>query len=182
METFLNWELDILNRIQNCMQCAFLDWLFPAVTKLGDAGIIWILLTLVLMIFPKTRKTASMLAIALTVGFLLGNLTLKPLVARVRPFILNPSVVLLIDAPHDYSFPSGHTLSSFEAAFVLLFRSRKMGIPAVILASLIAFSRMYLYVHYPTDVLAGILLAFVIAIFSVWLTELLYRKIRSDQL
>jgi undecaprenyl-diphosphatase len=72
-------------------------------------------------------------------------------------------IPLLIEAPTDYSFPSGHTIASFEAATVLLIRHKKWGIMAMVLAVLIAFSRLYLYVHYPTDVLSSIVLGIGIA-------------------
>ena len=89
------------------------------------------------------------------------NVTLKPLVARIRPYDLQETlgnhINLLISAQHDYSFPSGHTIASFEACVVLLIHDKRMGIPATILACLIAFSRLYLYVHYPTDVIFSII-------------------------
>ena len=140
------------------MRCAFLDAVMPFISKLGDGGAIWIALTLVLMLFRKTRRTGYMLALSLVLGLLIGNLTLKPLIARVRPYDANPDFVLLIDRLSDYSFPSGHTLASFEAATVLLLQYRAKAVPALVLALLIAFSRLYLYVHYPSDVLAGALL------------------------
>ena len=87
---------------------------------------------------------------------------LKPAVGRIRPYdfqeSLGVTINLLIDKQHDFSFPSGHTIASFEACTVLLLANKKMGIPAAILAVLIAFSRMYLYVHYPTDVIASVIL------------------------
>ena len=95
---------------------------------------------------------------ALGLCLLCGNLLLKPLIGRIRPFNVQDAITLLIAAPLDYSFPSGHTMSSFAAAMVLLLTDRRMGIPAMLLAGLIAFSRMYLYVHYPTDILGGALL------------------------
>jgi undecaprenyl-diphosphatase len=101
---------------------------------------------------------------ALALDVLLCNVMLKPLVGRMRPFTVNTGVELLINAPKDFSFPSGHTAASFAAAFALLFVKNKLWIPSMILASLIAFSRLYLYVHYPTDVLAGILLGLIVSV------------------
>jgi undecaprenyl-diphosphatase len=110
-------------------------------------------------------------------GLLICNITLKPLVGRMRPYDFqiqelgktwNDILVggkLLVETPHDFSFPSGHTIASFEACGVLMLNDKRLGIPATILAILIAFSRLYLYVHYPTDVIfsvfAGILFAFI---------------------
>ena len=157
-ERLLALDTAALDAIQG-MRCAFLDAVMPFISKLGDGGAIWIALTLVLMLFRKTRRTGYMLALSLVLGLLIGNLTLKPLIARVRPYDANPYFVLLIDRLSDYSFPSGHTLASFEAAAVLLMQYRAKAVPALVLALLIAFSRLYLvHVHYPSDVLAGVLL------------------------
>ena len=158
MEQLSLWELNILDFIQENLRCGFLDWFFSTITRLADSGIFWILLAVTLLLFKKTRKTGLMMGVALLFGLVVGNMTLKPLIARIRPYDLNPSVTLLIDKLHDYSFPSGHTLSSFEGATVLMIRDKRFGIPAIILAALIALSRLYLYVHYPTDVLAGAIL------------------------
>lgn len=97
----------------------------------------------------------------------IGNLILKNLVARSRPFFFNTAVDLLISVPTDYSFPSGHTMSSFTAAVILYHADKRLGIPALILAFLIAFSRLYLYVHFPSDVIAGALIGIAIG-FVVW--------------
>ena len=108
------------------------------------------------------------MGIAMLMGLLLCNLTLKPLCQRPRPYdyqfdVFNKLIPLLIEQQHDFSFPSGHTIASFEAAGVIALNNKKWGIPALILASLIAFSRLYLYVHYPTDVLVSVLLGLALA-------------------
>lgn len=162
MNFLLSADTALLDAVYS-LKCPFLDTVMPLISAPGDGGAVWILLTLVLMLFKKTRKTAYTMALALAAGLILGNLILKPLIARPRPYEFNPSVTLLVGRLEDYSFPSGHTLASFEAATVLLLRHRAKAIPAVILAALIAFSRLYLYVHYPSDVLGGILLGVAIA-------------------
>ena len=91
-------------------------------------------------------------------GFLVCNVFLKPFVARIRPFNINTAVDIIIKRPTDYAFPSGHTTSSFIAATIIYCQNRKWGYASFILASLIAFSRLYLYVHYPTDIITGIIL------------------------
>ena len=164
-------ELAVLDWLQAHLRCDFLDAVMPFISGLGDGGAVWIGLTLVLMLFRKTRKTGYMMALALVLGLLIGNLTLKPLIARIRPYDANPDVTLLIDRLSDYSFPSGHTLASFEAAAVLLLQYRAKAIPALVLALLIAFSRLYLYVHYPTDVLAGALLGVAFAFLARFAVE-----------
>ena len=111
-------------------------------------------------------------------GLLITNLILKNAVQRIRPCDLNAAVELLIERPHDWSFPSGHTTSSFAAAAALLYANKKMGIPALILASLIAFSRLYLYVHFPTDILAGILIGVACALLVIYI----YKKVNWDNM
>lgn len=157
----------ILDFIQANMRCTFLDWIMPYISLIGDYGAMWILLALILIINEKTRIMGIEMAVALLLGFLIANITLKPLIARVRPFDVNTDVMLLIKAPTDFSFPSGHTVSSFAATGVVWLNDRKYGIAALTLATLIAFSRLYLYVHYPTDVFAAIIIGVVTAILSV---------------
>ncbi|MBQ7288797.1 MAG: phosphatase PAP2 family protein [Clostridia bacterium] len=173
MNTF---ELSILDAIARYLQCPFLDWLMPLVTRLGDGGIFWILLAAVLLCFPKTRKTGLSMGLALLIGFLFGNLFLKNVFARIRPYDINTGVELLVERLSDYSFPSGHTLAAFEGAVVVAIRNKRWGIPALVLAGLIAFSRLYLYVHYPSDVLAGALLGTAIAFLACHLVNKGYEK------
>lgn len=130
----------------------------PAFTRLGDGGALWIALALVLLLFPKTRRTGAAVALGLLLETLCCNGLLKPLVARVRPYDVNPAVSLLVDRLSDFSFPSGHTGAAFAAASGLYFSKSPLWPPAAVLSVLMAFSRMYLYVHYPTDIAGGILL------------------------
>lgn len=175
VQNFLNscavsFDLPILDWIQANLQSSFMDKFMPIVTVLGDAGLFWIAWAVLLLLFPKTRKIGLGMGFALIMGLLVCNVTLKPMIQRIRPYDFQEQefgilINLLIDRQHDFAFPSGHTIASFEAATVLLKNSKKMGIPAMILAFIIAFSRLYLYVHYPTDVIfsvfAGILFAFI---------------------
>lgn len=168
METVFNFlaegfDLPILDWIAANLRCPFWDAVMPVVTRLGDAGIFWILLTAVLLFLPKYRRIGLGMVFALLLGLLVCNITMKPLLARIRPYdyqreYFGNVIALLIPAQHDFSFPSGHTLASFESAVVLMLGNKKLGVPALILASLIAFSRLYLYVHYPTDVLFSLVL------------------------
>ena len=129
-----------------------------AITKLGNAGVIWIALVLGLLLIPKTRRCGAVLAAALLINTVLCNGIIKPCVARPRPCDVNTAIQLLISHPTDYSFPSGHTAASFTAVAALYFSGdKKIWKAAIVLGILIAFSRMYLYVHYPTDILGGIL-------------------------
>ena len=162
------FDLPILDWIQANLKSDLLDTVMPIITLFGDGGVFWIVIAVLLLCIPKTRKIGLGMGFALLMGLVVCNITLKPLVGRIRPYDLQEqlgvTIPLLTDRMHDYSFPSGHTIASFEASVVLLKNNKWMGIPAVILAVLIAFSRLYLYVHYPTDVIfsvfAGILFAF----------------------
>ena len=157
------------------LHTGFGDFLMPLVSFLGNGGLIWICIAVGLLCFGKTRRYGVMVAVALLLGLLIGNLILKPLVARPRPCHLHPQVELLIPVPQDYSFPSGHTLSGFAAAGVLFSMRRRVGVAAFILAGLIALSRMYLYVHYPSDIAAGVLLGLCCAFAAIRLTGWLER-------
>ena len=170
------FELKILDFIREHLACPFLDAVMPVITSLANGGIIWIIAAILLLVFKKTRKTGFSVALALIIGLIIGNLILKNLVGRIRPYDLNADVELLVSRLSDYSFPSGHTLTSFETASVLMIRDKKLGIPSLILATLIAFSRLYLYVHYPTDVLAGIILGVLIGFISCKAVDLIYKR------
>ena len=134
---------------------SFLTVLFKAITFLGEGGLIWIALGLCLIAYKKTRWVGISVLLALLFSLLVGNVTLKPLVARPRPCWRNSLVDLLIQNPKDYSFPSGHALSSFAAAMAIFMNRRKMGVAALLFAFIMGCTRLYFYVHYPTDVLAG---------------------------
>ena len=143
-------ELNILDWFQT-LHTPILDKIMTSITKLGDAGIFWIILTLLFLIIPKMRKTGIIMAAALIMDLLICNVA-----ARTRPYDVNTSVQLLVAKLHDYSFPSGHTAASFASVTALyLAGEKKLWKPALVLACLIAVSRLYLYVHYPTDVLGG---------------------------
>lgn len=148
-------ELKILDWFQT-LHTPVLDKIMTSITKLGDAGIFWIILTLLFLIIPKMRKTGIIMAAALIMDLLICNVAVKNLVARTRPYDVNTGIQLLVAKLHDYSFPSGHTAASFASVTALYFAGeKKLWKPALVLACLIAVSRLYLYVHYPTDVLGG---------------------------
>ena len=179
---FLNqYEIGILDFIQEHLSCGFLNKVMPIITMLGDAGIFWIMIAVIMLFFRQTRKTGLTMGLAMIMGLLIGNATLKPFVARIRPYDVNEGIQLLIEKLHDFSFPSGHTLASFEAAGVLMIcERRRFGYPALALAIIIAFSRLYLYVHYPTDVLAGAALGLLFAYLSYLIINALFRKFAPD--
>ena len=158
----ISFDLPILEWIQANLQSGFLDTVMPIITAFGNGGISWIACAVLLMFLPKTRRIGVGMAFALTMGLVVCNIILKPGVARIRPYdlqeTLGVTIDLLIKRSHDFSFPSGHTIASFGACTVLMLGNKQLGIPATLLAILIAFSRLYLYVHYPTDVITSIVL------------------------
>ncbi len=156
------FEIEVLKSIQSIFGCRFMDFLMPGISLLGNGGFVWILCGIILLFTKKHRRFGIMMLAGMLIGFLIGNIALKNLIARPRPCWIESTYPLLIENPSDFSHPSGHTLSSFISAFVLLKADRRLGYSAMTLAILIAFSRLYLFVHFPTDVLAGILLAYLI--------------------
>lgn len=164
-------ELRFLDFLQT-LHTPLLDKILAFITSLGNAGIIWIVLAVVLLILPKTRKTGIIVAAALLMDLILCNLILKNLVARVRPYDVNTAIAILIKKPLDFSFPSGHTAASFAAMTALfLAKMKKAWIAALVLAVLIAFSRLYFYVHYPTDVLGGAVVGILSGIIGYTIVE-----------
>lgn len=175
----MNWlneaELPILWWIRENLTNPFLDTVMPYITSLARHGEFWILLALILLCFKKTRKAGVAMGIAMALGFLVGNIGLKNIIARTRPYDM-VEVEVLVKHLSDFSFPSGHTLVSFNAAIALHHYHRKWGVAALALATVIALSRLYLFVHYPTDVVAGFLLALVLAFASCRLVDWLWSR------
>ena len=173
MNTFLqsvqNLDGEILLQIQQHLRTDMLTPFMKIVTFLGNGGWFWILCAVVLLAVPKTRKTGYAAVLSLIFGVIVTNLLLKNIVARPRPFAEIEALIPLIAKPTDFSFPSGHTTASFAVALVMLrMLPKKIGIPAVVLAALVAFSRLYLGVHYPADVLTGFVVALVGSSLAVW--------------
>lgn len=147
-------ELDFLLALQQ-LHNPILDRVMVVITSLGNAGWLFIVIGIFLLRKNSTRKQGFHVLLALIFSVIVCNVFVKDLVARARPCWLIPEIELLIHMPTDYSFPSGHTSASFAAAVALGVHNRNMGILMYVLAFLIAFSRMYLFVHFPTDVLGG---------------------------
>ena len=175
-----HFDLPILEWIAANLYCPFLDAVMPVITLLGDAGIFWIAIAVLLLFIPKYRKIGLSMGAALLLGVVVCNLIMKPAFARIRPFdyqleYFGKTIKLLVATPHDFSFPSGHTIASFEAAAAIAIHNKKWGIPALILACLIAFSRLYLYVHYPTDVIVSVVLGIGFAFLGSWIVKKAYK-------
>ena len=159
----MNWEFEFLFFLQD-IHTPLLDKTMLFFTKMGNIGMPWIGIAVVLLFFKKTRKCGIAILGSLLLKELIGNLILKNLIARPRPCWIYDTVPLLISAPSSYSFPSGHTFDGFAAAGSIFLYNKKAGIFAVIVAATIAFSRMYLFVHFPTDILASVVLGTLVAV------------------
>lgn len=151
-------------------------WIF--VTHLGDEGYLWIALGIVLLFWKKTRPIGITVLLSLLFDFLIINVTLKGLVARPRPFVINEAIAPLVGGVSPYrSFPSGHSGGSFAAMLALSkWLPKKIGIPAIILAAMVALSRLYVGVHYPTDILGGFVVGFVSSFAAYRIVKSVMRK------
>ena len=192
MEAILQFDSSILLWIQDHVRGGILTPIMQGITHLGDKGAFWILLTLALLIYPnrKTRRLGVFCGCAMVIGLVVTNLIIKNWVARVRPYDLmdplNPAVrhplfvrlSLIVGAEHDWSFPSGHTTNSLACAWVLFRKApKKWGVAALVLAILIALSRLYVGIHYPTDVLGGVVIGICSACLSMWLVPKVEKKL-----
>ena len=163
-----NADSAILLWIQDTLRAAWLNPLVIGITHLGDTGALWILVALVLLAFKQTRKLGLVCALSMIIGLAVTNLVIKNWVARVRPYELVDGLERIIGAQHDWSFPSGHSTNSFACAWVLFRKApRRYGVPALVLAILIALSRLYVGVHYPTDVLGGTVIGIASAVIAM---------------
>ncbi len=171
-EILVNLEGPILLWIQEYLRVDFLTPVITFITHLGDGGRIWIACALLFLILPKTRKTGVVMAASMLLNLLATNIVLKNLFARTRPYVAVEGLHRMIEAQSDFSFPSGHTACSFAAA-VVIFRlcPRKVGIPAIVLAVLISLSRLYVGVHFPTDVIGGAIIGTAAALFVCWVEQ-----------
>lgn len=177
LEWLLNLDGNILLFIQEFIRNPVMTPFVKFITTLGNGGGIWIFLTLVMLIIPKTRKVGWMMTAALIGTLLVNNIFLKNIVARTRPYEVIPDLTYLVPKPGEYSFPSGHAGSSFAVACVM-FRKfpKKCGIPALVLAILIALSRLYVGVHYPSDVLFGVISGIAISYAAVAVVEWIEKR------
>jgi len=172
------WEVSILEwfaSIQNPAMNAIMKFL----SLIGYAGLIWIAMTVVMLFFKQTRKMAISMIFALMLSVIFTNLIIKNAVGRVRPYVVNDGLSLIVKAATDASFPSGHTTASFAAAVAFFMHRKKAGIPMLILAALIGISRLYVNIHYPTDVIIGVVLGILYGL-GGWLinTKLFFPKVK----
>jgi undecaprenyl-diphosphatase len=178
MNAIFNFDAAILLWLQNSFRNPILNPIMVFITHLGDAGLLWTALTLLMLGFRKTRKVGVASMISMVIGLIVVNIVLKNWVARVRPYELIEGLNLMIGKQHDFSFPSGHATNSLACAWVLFRQTpRKYGVPALAVAILICLSRLYVGIHYPTDVLGGAAIGICAACLSLWLSPIIEKKI-----
>lgn len=169
-------DFSILDFIQNNLRTDFLDTVMVFFSRIGEGGMIWFAIATLLLFFRKSRTCGVVMILSMGVTLLFGEFVLKNLIGRVRPCNINLDVEMLVNRPSSFSFPSGHTSSSFASATAVFQWNKKFGIAALVLAVFISFSRLYNYVHYPTDVLAGMLFGILVSL----LVYHLFRRYKLD--
>ncbi len=177
-------ELSILDFIQQYLNFNFLDPFLRVMTYSGNHGLIFIVFSVILLINKKTRKIGIYCLASLAIGALITNVSLKPLFARTRPYEYS-NIMLKIIKPTDYSFPSGHTTAAFAVAFVLLktrysIKNHKIYLYFLVFAILMAYSRLYFYVHFPSDVLAAVVIGYIASILAKYLIDKLHDKLSTS--
>lgn len=169
------FEIKILDAIRNGISCKPLDVFFSVYTKFGGVAFM-ILLSLVLIIIKKTRKLGICAGLAMLMGIFVGNFIIKKAVGRIRPYEFNKAAKLIVGKERDLSFPSGHAMACFALATSVFLKHKKAGVICYVAAVLMAFSRIYLYLHYPSDVLVGVILGIISAFAANFIVEKISKK------
>ena len=170
MDSILDFDFSILNFIQEHLRCAFMDGAMSFFSYIGEAGLVWIVFSVVLLFFKKTRVIGIASLAAMAITYTLNDLVLKQLIGRPRPFSdcyeqrLLSEADLIIKKPSGAGFPSGHSAIAGAVTTTMFLHNKKLGFCVLVPALLVVFSRLYNYVHFPTDVLCGILLGVIVAI------------------
>ena len=176
------FEAIILKAVNSALSCKLLDLIFVFISFIGNKGMVWIILSVILIAFKKTRKAGICAGIALIICLLAGNLFLKPLIGRMRPYDFDQNIKLIVAPLSDASFPSGHTMAAFAFSFAVAHFYRKQAIVFYVIASLMAFSRIYLMVHYPTDVIGGVIFGTIFGYIAIKIVERIFKnEIRSNE-
>lgn len=178
------FEAGIILWIQENIRGTIGNVFWQFITHLGDDGILWIVMGILLLFLKKTRPIGFAVLLALLFDYLIINVALKGLVARPRPFVVNELIKPLVGGVSPYrSFPSGHSGGSFAAMFALYkWVPKKIGIPALFLASLVAVSRLYVGVHYPTDIIGGCIIGYICSVLAYYVVKMVMRKLGEKKI
>lgn len=180
LEAVTTWDASVITAIYENVHSAFLTMFFRIVTLLGEGGIFWIAVAVILLFFKKTRRSGICIGASLLIGVIVGNGIIKNVVARPRPYDAIAGIESVVSHLSDYSFPSGHSLCCFEAATALATNRTKWAIPAYVGAVLVAVSRLFLFVHYPTDVICGALLGVLFGVLGSLAAGAIYDRVCAN--
>lgn len=176
MIDFINsLDKEIMFFISENFKSDFCDKIMPIITSIGNKGFVWIVISIILFFQEKTRKYSYMMITSLLGSLIIGNIILKLTIRRPRPFDVFNYIELLIKKPLDFSFPSGHTMTAFACSFIIYSFNKKLGFISFVLALLIAYSRVYLFVHFPSDIIAGAIIGIIIAYLSKKFIQYFYK-------
>lgn len=180
LEAVTTWDASVITAIYENVHSAFLTMFFRIATLLGEGGIFWIAVAVILLFFKKTRRSGICIGASLLIGVIVGNGIIKNVVARPRPYDAIEGIESVVSHLSDYSFPSGHSLCCFEAATALAMNRTKWAIPAYVGAVLVAVSRLFLFVHYPTDVICGALLGVLFGVLGSLAAGAIYDRVCAN--
>lgn len=180
LEAVTTWDASVITAIYENVHSAFLTMFFRIVTLLGEGGIFWIAVAVIMLFFKKTRRSGICIGASLLIGVIVGNGIIKNVVARPRPYDAIAGIESVVSHLSDYSFPSGHSLCCFEAATALAMNRTKWAIPAYVGAVLVAVSRLFLFVHYPTDVICGALLGVLFGVLGSLAAGAIYDRVCAN--
>ena len=180
LEAVTTWDASVITAIYENVHSAFLTMFFRIVTLLGEGGIFWIAVAVILLFFKQTRRSGICIGASLLIGVIVGNGIIKNVVARPRPYDAIAGIESVVSHLSDYSFPSGHSLCCFEAATALAMNRTKWAIPAYVGAVLVAVSRLFLFVHYPTDVICGALLGVLFGVLGSLAAGAIYDRVCAN--
>lgn len=180
LEAVTAWDTSVITAIYENVHSAFLTMFFRIVTLLGEGGIFWIAVAVILLFFKKTRRSGICIGASLLIGVIVGNGIIKNVVARPRPYDAIEGIESVVSHLSDYSFPSGHSLCCFEAATALAMNRTRWAIPAYVGAVLVAVSRLFLFVHYPTDVICGALLGVLFGVLGSLAAGAIYDRVCAN--
>ena len=172
---YFDWELRFLHFLQS-IHNPILDSIMLFFTNSGNIIMILILISIV---YPKTRRIGIQMYLALFISILIVNCGMKPFITRCRPCWLEPGVKMLIELPQSHSFPSGHSSTFFAMATAVFLSNKRFGIPTLAVASIVAFSRLYLFAHWPTDVMGGIFTGVLSGVLSFLIIDALINIFRK---
>ena len=183
IDSIIQWDKEVLLFFQEHIRADWLNPVMKVISSIGWKGIIWIVLCIVLMIIKKTRMVGIVAASSLSLSFIVNNLTIKVIVDRIRPYEVIESLERIVPAEIDASFPSGHVACVFSVAVGILLASKNKvpGILLIIFGFLMAFSRMYVGVHYPTDVIGAAVIASLCALAAYYIVRFIDGKIKKKR-